>query len=606
MSKYNAIWLRGKDLEKVNLSELKSNGINVIFLNSAAFNLHGTLRVERWIKKANTYNINIHIWVQIFYKNGWINPTIDNSILNEKLKEVKQYASFNGVTGINLDYIRFPGTAKKYPNAESIITDSVKQLVEAVKSVKSDCLVSGSIMPEPKSTAYGQNAIALSEYLDILTPMVYKGNYKAGASWIGKVSKWYKDNCPKAYIMPGLQTYKSDNDTTKLSSTELLVDANTALTYGADGVALFRYGLMNNIQLELEGEVNNKMTDMTWDETKLGKDIFKLAIKVVNKFIKDGGKPVDETMVTPLHPSPIIAFQYWRYKEMLNRWNNYIAKNGREPNYIYIKPVAVDVSGDDKILPIATVLDMEKRVIAFLSKGNKPADTRRIYLDYSTRMEYVTYTKYKDMIARVISFRKAKNRNPNYVYIITQSNSNSTTRPEAVGDDLTPNGDGWYLSQRYKKSSSAIKQETLYWCGPNSIQQLLYELTGKWFKESYIAKVAGTTTSGTGPNEITSTIIKLCKNEGLDVSVVWQYYSDLGSDGLGKLIKDIKTGALQHLNYKYKWGHYEYPIGINPTTKKILVANSLSGGWLEYRSLSTNTSWLNAMSGKSICTAKLN
>lgn len=345
------------------------------------------------------------------------------------------------------------------------------------------------------------------------------------------------------------------------------------------------------------------MSDLTWEETQISKSIFKSAIKVVNKFLKDGGKPSDDTMVTPLHPNPKIAFQYWRYNEMLNRWNNYIKKNGREPNSIYIKPVAVDISGDDKILPIATFLDMKNRVGKFLANNKIIESNRRIYLDFSTRMEYITYTKYKDLLNRVNLFYGKNGRNPNFVYIITQSNENNTTRPNAVGDDLTPNGDGWYLSPRYRSNSSSIKQETLYWCGPNSTQQLIYEITGKWVKESYIAKVMGTTTNGTGPNEIASAIVKICKNMGFNVKTEWVYYSDLGKDKFGKYIKDIKIGTLQHLIYKYKWGHYEYVIGVNPVNNKLLVANSLSGGWLEYRSLTTNTNWINRISGKSILIA---
>lgn len=347
------------------------------------------------------------------------------------------------------------------------------------------------------------------------------------------------------------------------------------------------------------------MVDSTWSETKIGKDIFKSAIKIVNKFLNAGGKVTDATLVYPNYPNPNLCFQYWRYKEMLNRWNSFKKVNNREPNSIYIKPVAIDISGDDKILPINTVLDMEKRVTSFISKGGKPAATRRIYLDYSTQEEYVTYTKYKDLIARVAAFRKVNNRNPNFVYIITQSNENNTTRPNAAGDDLTPNSSGWYLCQRYKNDAASIKQETLYWCGPNSVQQLIYEITGKWYSESSIAKIAGTTTSGTGHDEINNTIKKLCKNAGLSCTVDWKYFSEIGSTGLGKLIKDIKIGTLQHLKYKSKWGHYEYIIGVNPAKNKLLVANSLSGGWLEYRGISTNTGWINQISQKSICVATL-
>ena len=218
--------------------------------------------------------------------------------------------------------------------------------------------------------------------------------------------------------------------------------------------------------------------------------------------------------------------------------------------------------------------------------------------------EYVTYTKYKDLLTRCESWRKKYNRDPNYLYVKLKTNTN-TNRPSAVGDDITPNNDGWYLIQRAKKDSNSIKQETLYQCGPNATQQLLYELTGKWYSEDYISKLEWTTTSGTGHEGINNAILKICKINNLKVTINWSYLSDITYAGLAKQIKDIKTGNLQHCKYKHRWGHYEAILGVNLKTNKLLVANSLSGGWLEYRSFSTNTSYINGISQKSICSASI-
>ena len=73
--------------------------------------------------------------------------------------------------------------------------------------------------------------------------------------------------------------------------------------------------------------------------------------------------------------------------------------------------------------------------------------------------EYVTYVKYKDLLSRCEVWRNKYNRDPKFLYITVASNTN-TDRPVAVGDNISPNGDGWYLSQRYKTNASSIKQET--------------------------------------------------------------------------------------------------------------------------------------------------
>ena len=150
-----------------------------------------------------------------------------------------------------------------------------------------------------------------------------------------------------------------------------------------------------------------------------------------------------------------------------------------------------------------------------------------------------------------------------------------------------------------------MKQETNYWCGPNAIQLSWYELTGEWVSESYIAKVAGTTTAGTGHSGLETAIKRLAKDKGVNVSIKWDYLSDVGYTELGKLVKNGNVGIFTHTKYKNKWGHYEYIIGVNPKTQKLMVNNSLSGGWIEYRTFSTMNQYAKGVSQKSVCEIKI-
>ena len=351
--------------------------------------------------------------------------------------------------------------------------------------------------------------------------------------------------------------------------------------------------------------------NISYNKVKLTNEQFKNIIGIVTRYQNQGGED-GQGNVSPNRPVYVnypntdkyIVFE--KYMEMKDRWDNFITTNRREPSYIWIvnELAAVDVSNEDRIWNMDTILDLEIRVNQYKMQNAEIADNRRVYLKMVEMREYITYSKYKEIMSRVNVFRATNGRNPNFVYNIAKTNTNSS-RPNAVGDDITPNNDGWYMSQRYKSAASSIKQETNYWCGPNSVQQVWYELTGVWHKESEIAKYAGTTTSGTGHNGLDTAVKKLANIDGKKVSISWKYLSDLGYTELAKLVKSLKNGVYVHSKYKLKWGHYEYVVGVNPITKKVLVANSLSGGWLEYRSFATMNSYVAAISQKSVCDVTL-
>ena len=76
--------------------------------------------------------------------------------------------------------------------------------------------------------------------------MIYKGNYSHDTDWIKRTTKWYVENSKGAAVWAGLQSYKSDDDITKLSLSELNGDVKAAMNGNANGVILFRWGLSNS------------------------------------------------------------------------------------------------------------------------------------------------------------------------------------------------------------------------------------------------------------------------------------------------------------------------------------------------------------------------
>lgn len=246
------LWSFGADMGSINLKTMANNGVKHILLNYFAVELHGKKAVENFIAQANSLDIKVHIWMQAFYNGGWISPVDSEgkfkySLFDSITKQAKEYASLKGVAGIHFDYLRFGGTAYKHKNGVEAINYFTKQVCEALHKQNSKLIVSAAVMPEPSSMVYyyGQDIPTISKYLDVIIPMVYKGNYNQGRQWIKSTTQEFVKMSNGAQIWTGLQTYGSDEDVSRLSASELKNDSQAALDGGATGVIMFRMGLFN-------------------------------------------------------------------------------------------------------------------------------------------------------------------------------------------------------------------------------------------------------------------------------------------------------------------------------------------------------------------------
>ena len=251
--KGSGIWLHASDMNTVDFSKLKAKGVKHILLNSYAIEKYGKSHVEKYIQTAHKNGIKIHLWIQVFYQGEWMYPVkdgkIDYDLIKSRINYVKTFAKIKGVDGIHFDYLRFPGNAYKYSKAVDAVNYFTKHAAKAVNKINPGIIVSAAVMPEPSSMKYyyAQDIPTISKYLDVIVPMVYKGNYNAATSWITSVTKAFVKQSNGAKIWTGIQSYKSDSDLTKLSSKSLMKDAQAAITGGASGVIIFRYGIMNLI-----------------------------------------------------------------------------------------------------------------------------------------------------------------------------------------------------------------------------------------------------------------------------------------------------------------------------------------------------------------------
>ena len=250
----NGMWLFGRDMYSVDFNKLQKNGFKHILLNFKAVELYGKAGVEKWVKEARSHGIKVHLWMQVFYKaGGWQNPVsngkINYNLINSKVKEAKTYAKIKGISGIHFDYVRYPGNAHNYKNSVNAINTFIKKATTAVHKINKNIIVSAAVMPEPSSMIhyYGQDIRTMGKYLDAIIPMVYKGNYNAGQSWIKWVTQTFKKQSSKAQIWTGLQSYRSDANLGKIPAKELMGDCKAASYGGASGIILFRFGLFNDI-----------------------------------------------------------------------------------------------------------------------------------------------------------------------------------------------------------------------------------------------------------------------------------------------------------------------------------------------------------------------
>jgi len=253
----NGIWVKGDSMNAVDLDTLSKNGFENIFLHSSAVERFGQENVTNWIKKANSKNMKVHIWVQCFYSNNqWVNPinvsaeNFNYPYFNSKVEEIEKYSEIEGLSGIQLDYIRYPGNAHEYDFSYGITgTNAITKFVSMVSNNLKDksLTLSITLMPEREGKKYyGQDAWILSYYVDAVVPMAYAGNYKEDANWIKNIASYFKGEAMWSKVCMGLQVYESDSNITTLPVNVLKEHFQAALDGGADGVALFTYELMKN------------------------------------------------------------------------------------------------------------------------------------------------------------------------------------------------------------------------------------------------------------------------------------------------------------------------------------------------------------------------
>ena len=568
-------WVFGKDMNNVNLKTLHNNGITDIFLNYYAFEAHGQSKVLSWIEQANKNSIDVHIWMQCFYDGKWHNPKTMNT--SAKLKEAKKYANLKGVKGVHLDYLRYPGTAYKTNGGAEAITNFVKKVREQNPKTFLSC----AIMPESDNKYYyGQDIDALGKVVDAVLPMQYKGNYNAGTSWLTSTTKEFSK---KATIWSGLQTYKSDDDETQLSEKELQNDAKTCLNAGAKGAILFRYGISPNVNFS---SLQNKNTTTTTKKITLTPANIKKIATLVKEYITKNKKLPSKFKIDGK------IYTYGQIAYILSYAVNNITKS---VDVISVKNAEKPI-GDyfDEKLSKDDYKDIATRATNYMKK-NKICPN---YVKTKKSKKKLRPKVFVYMMARLIVYYYAHNKKESPSAVLKKKHFQTTTTTQKTTIKTTLNN---YLTD---EGCSGMGQCTGYYCGPNSLQQCFYRLTGIHISEGTIAEVAGTTTDGTDHDGLNTVVAWFNKKYNKNIKITWKNFSEMNWTQLQQYIN--QGAVFCHLLYRDQWGHYEVPKSVGDDYLYIL--NSLgdscgSGtycGYIETRSKSEQLSYINGISQKSI------
>jgi len=413
-------WVFGADMKKVDLSSLASKGTTDIFLNFYAITTHGKSAVESWIASANKLGLRVHIWMQAFYDGSWVNPVKSGSpntaYFNQVINEAKTYAAINGVAGIHFDYLRYPGTAYKTTGGTAAISQFAKLAAETLHKIDSNLIVSCAVMPETTSNIYyyGQDISALSTYMDVVIPMVYKGNYGKTTSWITSVTKWFVENSKGAQIWIGLQGYKSDSDVTKLSTTDITKDAQAAITAGATGSVIFRWGVTNLVNYNSLSSTSTSTTPTT-GSVKIA-DILSAANTLKTSIASSGVVPEKVTVAGVSYSTP--QFLY-----MMSQAIVLIDSGKTTAEVLPVTASAPSSSSGDasgKLLETDYV-DVASRVASYISSNQQAPNYA------SSDLGKIKYENLVDAFARVLAYYKTNSQMPNYVVIKEISSSTSST-----------------------------------------------------------------------------------------------------------------------------------------------------------------------------------
>jgi len=261
--RHTAVWAWSSHISSMmeddaaSLKNLKKLGYDHILMNYVAFETASRKATLAFLEECERLDINVHAWMQCFYKGGWVSPVDDDNkcyredIYTDIREHAKTYLEEFGVKGLHLDYIRFGGTASKHNinaevNSVGAVNRCCREIREILDSYDEGLVASAALMPEPDTEyAYGQNPAQMGQYIHILMPMLYRYSYGFSDSTCKSRTNWFCNHSGGAQVWAGITTYTGNDSggVHGMDATALRKDIDIFMDSQARGLVLFRYGL---------------------------------------------------------------------------------------------------------------------------------------------------------------------------------------------------------------------------------------------------------------------------------------------------------------------------------------------------------------------------
>ena len=223
-------------------------------------------------------------------------------------------------------------------------------------------------------------------------------------------------------------------------------------------------------------------------------------------------------------------------------------------------------------------------VIAKTAKENLPG-----YVMGSSGVNKYNRASYRKIAKEITAYRNIYNKNPSKLTVTYEKITifKKYGRSKEYGCDNRGQNNGYY-------------------CGPHMVQEVIRNLTGKVIKQSTLAAVIGTTTSGSDHQGLNTAFAWFNKKYNYNLTVEWKNFSDVGWNGIEKILESKNQDCGLHELYRDTWGHYTNYDKVYDNT--VDVHNSLGDkcgsscycGYTENRNKGDAKRYLSGISQKSV------
>lgn len=219
----------------------------------------------------------------------------------------------------------------------------------------------------------------------------------------------------------------------------------------------------------------------------------------------------------------------------------------------------------------------------------------------------VSFELFLYCLSKIVNFYKENKTLPNYCTFNKTFLANTRTNIKPTNNSNSQSIATCQNKVNLNKGCDAMGQNTPYFCGVCALQKVLYKF-GINETQKTLAKVCGTTTSGTSHNGLRTGIAWAAKKHNVKLSVKEAYFSDYTLKQIKDIICNPKKDIILHSCYKLQYGHYEKIKSVDVDKKQFKIVNSLGNkcalgcycGHIEERSYATQKAYCSKTPQKSL------